>query len=111
MLAAFLTAGGVVFLALQIMLIVRREPEISALAGALCSACLLAAGIASHFYLTVAFGAVGLAIAFFWWGRPRRRRRVRRVLGEKSRQLRDGLLRRMHQRRVARPGWSPTPSR
>jgi hypothetical protein len=110
MLAAFLTGSGVLFLALQIMMIVWREPEISGLAGAMCSACVLAAGIVGHFYLTIAFGAAGLAILFFRWGGPRQRRRVRRVLGEKSRQLRDGLVRRMHQRRLARPGWSPSPS-
>jgi len=111
MLATWLTASGAAFLALQILMIVSREPELSGLAAAMCSACLLAAGIVGHFYLTIALGTAGLTIAFIRWGGPRQRRRVRRVLGDKSRQLRDGLVRRMHERRVAGPGLSPSPSR
>jgi hypothetical protein len=111
MLVAFLTASALVFLALQIVLIVRREPELPALAGAICQAFLLAAGIVSHYSPTIAFGAAGLAVMFILWSGRRRRRRAKRVLGEKSRQLRGALVRRMHQRRVARPVWSPSPSR
>jgi len=109
MLAAFLTGSGLAFLAVQILMIVRREPELSGLAFGMCQACLLAAGIVSRFYPTITLGACGLACAFIWWGGPRRRRRVRRILGDKSRQLRDGLVRRLHQRRVVRPGWSLSP--
>ena len=112
MLAAFLTASGVVFLALSFaLMIVWHEPELSGLAGGMASACILAAGIASHINLVIALGAAGVAAAFIRWAGPRKRRQVKRVLGDKSRQLRDGLVRRIRQRRVTRPGWSPSPPR
>jgi hypothetical protein len=112
MLAAFLTASGAVFLALSIaMMIVWHEPELSGLAGGMTSACILAAGIVSHINLVIALGAAGVATAFIRWGGPRKRKQVKRVLGDKSRQLRDGLVQRMRQRRVARPGWSQSPPR
>jgi hypothetical protein len=111
MLAAFLTASGVVFLALSLaLIIVWHEPELSGVAGGMASACILAAGIVSHINLVIALGAAGVAAAFIRWGGPRKRKRVKRVLGDKSRQLRDGLVR-LRQRRVTRPGWSPSPPR
>ena len=104
MLAAFLIASGVVFLALSFaLMIVWHEPELSGFAGAMCSVCCLAFGITSHVNVATWVGAAGVAAWLFRWGGPRQRRRVKRVLGDKSRQLRDGLVRRMHQRRVTRP--------
>jgi hypothetical protein len=110
MVAAFSTAG-VVSLVLGVLLIVRHELELAGIANGMASAFLLVAGIVGHFNLVIAFGAAGVAIAFIYWGGRRKRRRVKRVLGNKSRQLRGALVRRMRQRRVARPGWSPSPSR
>jgi len=75
--------------------------------------CGLAVGILNHNPVLIGESAVGLAAcAMFWWwnGRGKRRKRARRKLGDESRQLRDGLVRRMRQRRVTRPGWSPSPS-
>jgi hypothetical protein len=110
MVVAFLTAGGVVFLALAGFFLLWHEPDLAGLVNGMASACLLAAGIVGHFNLTIALGAAGVAATFIRWGGPRRRKRVKRVLGDKSRQLRDGLMRRIRQRPVARPGWSPSPS-
>ena len=69
--------------------------------------------ITTHNRVGVIVAAVSLAIslAAFWKGRGRRRRGARAEIGDESRQLRDGLVRRMRQRRVTRPGWSPSPSR
>lgn len=110
MVVAFLTAGGVLFLALVGLFLLWHEPELSGLANGMASACMLAAGIVGHFDPVIALGAAGVAAAFIRWSGPRKRRRVKRVLGEKSRQLRDGLMRRIRQQPVARPGWSPSPS-
>ena len=110
MVSAFL-AASVVFLALAALFVFWHEPELSGLANGMASACILAAGIVGHLNLVIALGAAGVAAAFIQWGRPRKRRRVKRVLGNKSRQLRDGLALRLRQRRVPRPGWSPAPSR
>jgi hypothetical protein len=110
MLAAFLAASGVAFMAASIaLLVVWNEPELSLLAGSAASACILVAGVVSHINLAIALGAAGLATSRIRWGGPRQRRRVKRVLGHKSRRLRDGLVRRMHQRRVTHP--SPSPAR
>jgi hypothetical protein len=109
MVAAFVTAGAV-FLLLAILFIVRHEPELAGLANGMALAFLLVAGVLGHVDVTIAFGAVGLVLTFIRWGGRRKRSRVKRVLGSKSRQLRLGLVRRMRQRQVARPGWSPSPS-
>ena len=109
MVAAFLAASAV-FLALAALFIFRHEPELAGLANGMAWSCILAAGIVGRLNLAIALGATGVAAAFIQWGRPRKRRRVKRVLGNKSRQLRDGLARRMRQRRVDRPRWSPSPS-
>lgn len=109
MAGAFITLG-VVFLVLAVFLMVRHEPELAGLVNGTASACLLAAGIIGHFKLTIALGAVGVALNFIGLGGPRRRKRVKRVLGNKSSQLRDGLARQMRRRRVARRRWSPSPS-
>jgi len=47
-----------------------------------------------------AFSAVGLAIAVRWW-RRRKRRNVLALMGQKSRLLRDALVRRV--REVTKP--------
>ena len=109
MLAAFVTAG-VVFLVLAVLFIVRHELELAAIANGMASAFLLVGAIVGHFNLAIAIAALGVAAAFIQWGGRRKRRRVKRVLGNKSRQLRSGLVRRMRPRRVARPGWAPSPS-
>jgi hypothetical protein len=57
------------------------------------------------------FGGVILAnLALMFWGGPKGRQRTREQLGDESQQLRDGLVRRMRQRRITRRGISPEPS-
>jgi hypothetical protein len=45
------------------------------------------------------------------WRSRRRRKPVAKLVGDESRQLRDGLVRKMRRRRAARRGLSPQPSR
>lgn len=60
---------------------------------------------------------VGLNVAgalwVLWnlWRSRRRRKPVAKLVGDESRQLRDGLVRKMRRRRAARRGLSPQPSR
>ena len=109
MVTAFVT-GDVVFLVLAVLFIVWHEPELAGITNGMAAAFLLVAGIVGHLDLLIAFGAAGVAATLIQWGRPRRRRRMKRVLGDKSRQLRTSLVRRMRQRQVHAPGWSPLPS-
>ncbi len=109
MLAALVTAGGV-FLVVSLLFMARHEFDRARVANGMASAFLLVFGILSHLDLVIALGAFSLALVFIRRGGPRKRRRVKRVLGNKSRQLRSGLVRRLAQRRVDRPGWSPSPS-
>ena len=93
---------------------VRGYLYLAALVAVPCLSCGLAVGILDRNSWIIGEAAVGLAAwaAVWWWnGRGKRRKRASRGLGDESRQLRDGLVRRMRQRRVTRPGWSPSPSR
>jgi hypothetical protein len=110
MVTAFVTAD-VAFLVLAVLFTVWHEPELAGITNGMAAALLLFAGIVGHLSLLIAFGAVGVAAVFLQWGGRGKRRRVKRVLGNKSRQLRDSLVRRMRQRQVHSPGWSPLPSR
>jgi hypothetical protein len=86
---------------------------LSVLVAGLCLSCGLAVGILNHDPVTIGEAAVGLAaFAVFWWwnGRGKRRKRARKELGDESRQLRDGLVRRLRERRVTRRKPSPLPS-
>jgi len=108
-LAQVVLFGGSVYFAF-----VRGYVYLAALVAVLCQCCGLAVGILDRNPWLIGELAVGLASwAVFWWwnGRGKRRKRASRELGDESRQLRDSLVRRMRQRRVARPGWSPSPSR
>jgi hypothetical protein len=75
----------------------------------------LVLGITTHSQVGAIVAAVSLAISFatfwFWKGRGRRRRRARAEIGDESRQLRDGLVRRMRGLRRKRPITRPEPSR
>jgi hypothetical protein len=107
-LAQVVLTGGSVYFAF-----VRGYLYLAGLVGMLCLSCGLALGILDRNAWIIGEAAVGLATwAVFWWwnGRGKRRKRASRALGDESRQLRDGLVRRMRQRRVTRPGWSPSPS-
>jgi membrane protein implicated in regulation of membrane protease activity len=89
-----------------------REPGIHSLAfrGPL-SACFLAQGIIDRNWALIGLAAFNVAVilAYLWWRGPKERHRARDELGDESRQLRDGLVRRMRERRVTAP--SPSPSR
>jgi hypothetical protein len=92
---------------------VRGYSYLPALVAVLGLSCGLAVGIVDRNPLIIGEAAAGLAAwaVFGWWnGRGKRRKRASKELGDESRQLRDGLVRRMRQRRVTRPGWSPSPS-
>jgi hypothetical protein len=107
----FLSVAGAVFVAVQIGLLARRRMYLGFLAGGLAAATFLAIGILQPYAPLIWMSTVNFAVLLlgFWRGGPRRRKRARRQLGDESRQLRDALLRRMRQRRVTRPAWSPLP--
>jgi len=108
-LAQVVLVGGSAYLAF-----VRGYSYLAALVAVLGLSCSLTVGILDRSPWVIGNAAAGLAAfaAFWWWrGRGKRRKRASRELGDESRQLRDGLVRRMRQRRVTRPGWSPAPSR
>lgn len=104
--------GGACFAFAAIGFHLRRRRHLGVLAGGLGSVIFLAAGILEHFASLMWISTVGIAglLLWFWRGGPRGRKRARKELGDESRQLRDGLVRRMRQRRVTRPGWSPSPA-
>jgi membrane protein implicated in regulation of membrane protease activity len=72
-------------------------------------------GITTHNQVTAIVAAVSLAVSlasfWFWKGRGRRRRGARAEIGDESRQLRDGLVRRMRSLRRKRPITRPEPQR
>ena len=105
--------AGAAFGAAELGLMAWGRWYLAWLAGGLGSASFLAAGILGHFPLLIWISTAGIAgfLLWFWWGGPRGRKRTRKELGDESRRLRDALVRRMRQRRVTRPGWSPSPSR
>src|SRR5215469_1208251 len=89
---------------------VRGYVYLAALVAVGCLSCGMAVGILDRNPWLIGEEAAGLVVwAVFWWwnGRGKRRKRASRELGDESRQLRDGLVRRMRQRQVTRPGWSP----
>ena len=103
---------GAAFFTAELWFLTSGRWYLGVVASGLCSASMLAAGILEHNTPLVLISAVGIMgfLLWFWRGGPRRRKRTRKRLGDESRQLRDGLVRRMRQRRVTRPGWSPSPS-
>jgi hypothetical protein len=107
----FLSIAGAVLVAAQLGLLARGRMYLSGLANGLASATFLAVGILQPFAPLIWISTANLVafLLLFWWGGPRRRKRARKQLGDESRQLRDGLVRRMRQRRVTRPAWSPSP--
>jgi hypothetical protein len=84
---------------------------LAALASLAASVTIMAEGIVSHFPLVTALGVFSIAAWFFWhWrGRGRRKRPVRKLIGDESRQVRDGLVRRMRARCGVRREPSPLP--
>jgi hypothetical protein len=104
---------GAAFVAADFGFLAWGRRYLSWLASGLASASFLAAGILGHFPLLIWISTAGIVgfLLWFWWGGPRGRKRARKELGDESRRLRDGLVRRMRQRRVTRPGWSPSPLR
>jgi len=107
--AMFLDIAGAVFVTAQIVFFIYGRTALVVAAGGLGGACFLAAGILDHHQWTILLAMVNIAIVllYFWRGGPR----GRHALGDESRQLRDGLIRRMRERRAARPTPSPQPSR
>ena len=111
--AMFLDIAGAVFVTVQIVFFIYGRTALVVAAGGLGGACFLAAGILDHHQWTILLAMVNIAVVllYFWRGGPRGRHRSREALGDESRQLRDGLIRRMRERRTARPKPSPQPSR
>jgi hypothetical protein len=108
----FLSVAGAACVVAQLGLLARGRRYLAWLANGLASATFLAVGILQPFAPLIWISTanfVGLFLLWFWRGGPRRRKRARKQLGDESRQLRDGLVRRMRQRRVTRPAWSPSP--
>jgi hypothetical protein len=107
----FLSIAGAAFVAAQLGLLARGRRYLSLVANGLASTSFLGEGILHHDALLISISTAGIVtfLLMFWWGGPRRRKRARKQLGDESRQLRDGLVRRMRQRRVIRPSWSPSP--
>jgi len=108
-----LSIAGAAFVAAEFGLLAWGRRYLSWLASGLASASFLAAGILQHFapLIWISTANIVLFLLWFWRGGPRRRKRARKELGDESRQLRAGLVRRVRRRRVSRPGWSPSPLR
>jgi hypothetical protein len=104
--------AGATFFVAELWFLTSGRWHLCVVASGLCSVSMLAAGILEHNTPLMWISTVGIVgfMLWFWRGGPRRRKRSRKRLGDESRQLRDGLVRRMRQRRVTRPGWSPSPS-
>lgn len=109
MITAFLTAAAVLFLAASFALvIVWHEPEMAWLSSGMASVCVLLVGFASHSKAIIALGAAGIAAWLANSGRPRQRKRIKRVVGDKIRAIRARLTARMR-RGAVRPEPSPSP--
>ena len=109
-----LSIAGMALVAVELGLLAYGRRHLAYVAAIFASGCFLGYGILRHdpIQMGLAGGNILLFLALlFWWGGPKGRRRARRALGDESRRLREGLVRRMRQRRVTRPGWSPSPSR
>jgi membrane protein implicated in regulation of membrane protease activity len=104
---SLLTIAGAVFLVAQVGFLVYGHRNLGALSAGLSSASLLAAGILQHRPWLIGVSVLGIAVflLWFWWGGPKRRSRVRKELGDESRQVRDELA----EKGRARPGPSPSP--
>jgi hypothetical protein len=107
-----LSTAGAAFVAAQLGLLASGRRYVAWLASGLASASFLALGILQHSAPLIWISTTNIValLLWFWRGGPRRRKRAMKQLGDESRQLRDGMVRRMRQRRVTRPGWSPSPS-
>ena len=112
-LARALVYIGPVGLAGQLALMAYGRWALSLTVSASFGVLYLVAGILVGSGLLAGLAAVNVLVwlVIFWWRGPRQRRRARKLLGDESRQLRAGLLRRLRQRRIPRPGWQPQPSR
>ena len=85
---------------------------LAGLAGLAASVTVVSQGIISHIPLVTGLGVLSIVLWFVFWhwgGRGRHKRTRREAIGDESRQVRDGLVRKMRARRAARPGWSPQP--
>jgi hypothetical protein len=68
-------------------------------------------GIVVHSWINIGISAAGILLMLWsWWWTRGRRKPVAKAVGDESRQLRDGLVRKVRQRRTRR-GLSPEPSR
>jgi hypothetical protein len=113
---AYLITWAVLMAAFTWLLVYRRE-NLAAAVGVLISASsLVCAIILDSPILSPILGGGGAGGLVLWWlilrrgGRGGRKRTRREAIGDESRQLRDGLVRRIRQR-ITRQGWSPSPSR
>jgi hypothetical protein len=112
--AQLLSIAGAAFVATQLALMAYGRVYLAALAGGLGSAAILGAGILWDNVPLIVLSAAVIGSWLVWWfwrGGPRGRRRAGPAIGDESRQLRDGLVRRMRARRAARREPSPQPSR
>jgi hypothetical protein len=111
--AVALSVAIATLVAAQLGLLIFGRWALALVASWLASGGCVVAGIVQHVPLLFGIGAfnLALALAWWWWQGPRGRRRAKRQLGDESRQVRDGLVRRMRQRVTARRGLSPSPSR
>jgi membrane protein implicated in regulation of membrane protease activity len=107
----WLAVAGVALVAAELGLTAYGHRYLALVLDACAAGCILAYGILSHSapLIGVAGVLVVLILVAFWRG-PKRRDRVRKELGDESRQLRDGLVRRMRARRVTRRRAAPQPS-
>jgi hypothetical protein len=90
------------------------RPYLALSAGVLAAASLVVRGIIDRSWLVIGLAALDLAIAvalLLWWnGRGKHRKRVGREIGDESRRVRDGLVRRAREagsRRSPSPRVSP----
>lgn len=104
---------GLVLVAAELSLLAYGRRYLACILTLFASGCFLGYGILSHSPLQIglAGGNILAFLALLFWGGPRGRRRTRKQLGNESRQLRNGLVRRLRQRRITRRGALPQPSR
>jgi hypothetical protein len=105
----FLTVWGTLFV-LQTALILYGRVYLSAAAAILATTAQLVDAIILRTWLGIALGIFSLAwwIILFYWRGPRNPKRAKKLIGDETRQIRDGLVRRAREARSPR-SLSPSP--
>ncbi len=108
-----LVVAGLALTATALGLVAYGRRYLATAVGFASSGCFLTAAVLAHSALqaAIAGGNALVFLALLFWGGPKGRRRTAAGLGDESRQLRAGLLRRLRERRAGRRGPQPQPSR